>query len=163
MIYAVPGLVDVAEAQLRSPQGQVGDSLLIAPTQQLRPDKTNLKAELLKGLAVAGASRVSGDNRLIDLQLVQGADTPVTFRNFRLDVQVVLKAHSRIIPSQPPERIGAFTHPVTFSNSATATLTITPDDSSGYRPEDHAPIVDVSLSAAAYPGLSGVDTTIDLS
>ena len=163
LVYGVPGLVDVAEAQLSTPQGPFNDSLLIAPTQQIRPDETNLKAELLKGLVAPGPTRTSGANRLVDLQLVQVDGTPVSFRNFKLDVQVALRAHSRTIPSQPPELVGVFAHTVTFANGATGTLTITPDDTSGYRPADHAPDVDVSLSAAAYPGLSGAGTTIRLS
>ena len=134
-------------AQPPPPDGPVTDSLLIEPTAADPPDKTESEGRIAQG--AGGESARRAQRRQPPDRPATGrrrAGTPVTFRNFKLDVQVVLRRIRGRIPSQPPDALVLRPHRHVLTNSATATLTITPDDTAGYRPEDHAPVIDVSLS-----------------
>ncbi|HEX6708700.1 MAG TPA: baseplate J/gp47 family protein, partial [Rubrobacter sp.] len=172
LVYDVPGLADVAEAQLEHDRGgnagqPVTDPLLIGPTELVRPDATNLGAVLVGALAVAASRRV-GTNNELDLQLLDAEGNPIGWRNFSLDVTVTVLARLQTAPDQPPARVGSLTPTVIWNDTGIATLTITPGDVAGlepgYRPEDHLPTVDVVVGAAAYPGILDAEgATIDLS
>jgi uncharacterized phage protein gp47/JayE len=171
LVYDVPGLADVAEAQLEHDRGgnagqPVTDPLLIASTELVRPDVTNLGAVLVSALTVAASRRVGTDNEL-DLQLLDADGNPIGWRNFSLDVTVTLLARKQSTPDQPPVRVGSLTPTVTWNGTDTATLTITPADVAdlepGYRSEEHLPDVDVVIGATAYPGILDAEgATIDL-
>jgi uncharacterized phage protein gp47/JayE len=161
LVYDVPGLADVAEAQLEHDRGgnagqPVTDPFLVGPTELVRPDVTNLSAVLVSALTVAASRHVGTDNEL-DLQLLDADGNPIGWRSFSLDVTVTLLARLQTAPDQPPARVGSLTPTVTWNDTDTATLTITPGDVAdlepGYRPEDHLPDVDVVVGAAAYPGI----------
>ena len=170
LVYEVPGLADVAEAQLEHDRGgtsgqPVTDPLLIGPTELVRPDATNLGAVLVHALA---ASRRVGTQNELDLQLLDAEGNPIGWRNFSLDVTVTLLARLQTAPDQPPARVGGITRTVTWNDADTAILTITAGDVAGlqpgYRPQDHLPTVDVVVGAAAYPGILDAEgATIDLS
>jgi uncharacterized phage protein gp47/JayE len=171
LVYDVPGLADVAEAQLEHDrEGNAGqpvtDPLLIGPTELVRPDVSNLGAVLVSALRVAASRRVGTGNEL-DLQLLDADGNPIEWRNFSLDLAVTLLARLQTAPDQPPARVGSLAPTVTWSDTHTATLTITPGDigglQPGYRPEDHLPEVNVVVAAAAFPGiLHAEEATIDL-
>jgi hypothetical protein len=134
----------------------VTDPFLVGPTELVRPDVTNLRAVLVSALTVAASRHVGTDNEL-DLQLLDADGNPIGWRSFSLDVTVTLLARLQTAPDQPPARVGSLTPTVTWNDTGTATLTITPGDVAdlepGYRPEDHLPDVDVVVGAAAYPGI----------
>lgn len=171
LVYDVPGLADVAEAQLKHDRGgtagqPVTDPLLIGPTELVRPDVSNLGAVLVGALRVAASRRVGTGNEL-DLQLLDADGNPIEWGNFALDLTVTLLARLQTAPDQPPSRVGSITRTVTWNDADTVTLTITAGDIAGlqpgYRPEDHLPNVDVVVAAAAFPGiLNAEDATIDL-
>lgn len=164
--YGISGLADVAEAQLTSrgtsPGNVVTDPLLIEATQLIRPDPENLTATLLDSLA----AQRQPDTRLgIELWLVDVAGNRISFDNFSLDIMVTLNAASIIALDQPPERVGRFTTTVQFTNTATAVMTLDPTTHAPqFDAERHNPDVEVSVNAAAYPGLKVANiVTVDFS
>jgi len=171
LAYQVAGLADVAEAQLRyqkdAPDDQAGDvttAYLAKRTERIRPDEANLKVVLLASLKATASRRVRDTNE-VDLQVVDTAGAAIEFKNLSIDISVTLRAYLITDPDhrQPPERISNFTRSILFTNTSTATLRIGPSDTTGFRMDDHDPKVEVIISAAAYPGLQGTTTTIDLS
>ncbi|MBI1929544.1 baseplate J/gp47 family protein [Candidatus Poribacteria bacterium] len=168
LAYQVAGLADVAEAQLlyqKDDPDQAGDvttAYLAKRTERIRPDEANLKVVLLASLK-ATASRRVGETNEVDLQVVDTAGAAIEFKNLSIDISVTLRAYSLQTLEQPPERIGNFTRPIVFTNASIATLIIESKDTTGFRSNAHRPDVEVSLTAAAYPGLQGTTKTIDLS
>ena len=173
LAYGIGGLADTAEGQLRfrksdpaKPgtfiEGDATDPLLIKQTELVRPDKANLRAVMLAGLAVTLVKK-QGVNYRITLQARNTAGEAVSFRAFTIDLAVSLKAKSLTAPEQPPERIGSFTRSLSFTNSASAVLVIAPTDTANFRPGEHDPKLLVEVAAAAYPALQTAQTTIELS
>ena len=174
LAFGVPGLADVAEAQLHYQKedpdrpgetlsGDVTDPFLIAQTEVVRPDGAALRAVLLRGWRVPGSPRaIGGGSFEVDLELVDATGAAVTFADLALDLDVTLRARLLAAPDQPPQRIGSFTRQVRFDDASVATLTIGPADTAGFRAGEHDPAVEVLVSAAAYPGLQGAATTINL-
>lgn len=176
LAYNIRGLADVAEAQLRfrkrsadNPttflEGNVlTDPLLIERTELVRPDKANFIAVVLTALE-AVANGKSGANLFIDIQINDPANRGVRFRSLTIDLHVTLLAKLIKHPDQPPESIGSFTPPVSFTNSVTARLAITPanraDLKPGFNPAEHQKMVAVVITAAAYPGLGETKREID--
>lgn len=171
LAYSVPGLADVAEAQLEHDRGGEAGQPVIDPfpvgrSELVRADEYNLSAVIVRALRVA-APRDNEPNEL-DVQLVSADENPIEWEDFSIDVAVTLRARLRTAPTQPPERIGSLTKTLNFAGASTATLAITTQDveglTPGFRPDDHlSDGVRVALSAAAYPGLlAAEDASIDL-
>lgn len=162
LAYGIPGLDDVAEAQLNHDRDDDGDSeisdpFLVERTELVRPAEDNLEAVLVTALEASSGS--SG----IEVQLLDYGGNPVRWRNFSLDVSVTLGARRKVAPEQQPERVGSFQRKLVFSDAATTTLSITAADTPDFREEDHEHEgVEVAIGAAAYPGILGAETTIDL-
>jgi hypothetical protein len=112
---------------------------------------------------VFGAPRSTDGSVEIDLQVEDSAGTAVEFGDVGIDVEVTLSAGRLDAPEQPPRRIGGFTREVRFEDLTTATLVLSAGDLSGFDPGEDDPNVEVTIGAAAYPGLQGAVTTIDLS
>ena len=163
----MPGLADVAEAQLEHDRGgdagqQVADPLLIGPSELARPDETNLEAVLVSAIKVPQTQ----DNEL-DVQLVDAVENPIEWDSFSIDLAVTLRAYLENAPTQPPERIGSLTKTLDFDGTSTATLEITAQDIDELEPgptDSHRLTgVEVELGAAVYPGISAAEgATIDL-
>lgn len=167
LAYNVPGLADVAEAQLEHDRGgETGqpatDPLLIGPSELARPDETNLDAVLVSAIKVPRTQ----DNE-IDVQLVDAVENPIEWKNFSMDLAVTLRAYLENAPTQPPERIGSLTRTLNFEDASTATLEITAQDVSALDPgpTDSRRLtgVELELASAVYPGIIGAEgVTIDL-
>jgi hypothetical protein len=163
----VPGLADVAEAQLEHDRGgeagqPVVDPLLIAPSELARPDKTNLDAVLVSAIKVP---QTQGNE--LDVQLVDAAENPIEWESFSIDLAVTLRAYLENAPTQPPGRIGSLTKTLDFEGTSTATLEITAQDVDELEPgptDSHRFTgVEVELGAAVYPGITAAEgATIDL-
>ena len=96
------------------------------------------------------------------VELVSDGGEPIEWRNLSLDLSVVLRARLTNAPEQPPERVGSFTPTLVFAGQQ-ASLTIGRADAPGFRSADHERMgVEVAIGAAAYPGIVGAETTIDL-
>lgn len=174
LAFALPGLVDVAEAQLswakENPaqpgeilSGEVTDPFLIERNEVVRPEPAQLQAVLLTGLRVPGPPRTLGGGTFeIDLELTDTTGAAVTWRDFSIDLGVTLRATLLAAPDQPPQRIGSFTRAIRFDGVSLVTLTIGPADTAGFRPAEHASTIELFIAAAAYPGVAGVTTTLDL-
>lgn len=173
LVYQTAGLADVAEVQLRfkkadtaTPgqfiEGSVTDPFLIEATELIRPDASRLNVVLLTALHISG-TRKEGANHVIDVQLLDSQGTASTFDALEIDVTVTIKASLTAAPDQPSKRIDQFTSTVLFTGASIGTLVIRPADTTGFRPADHDPLVEVVLSASAYPGLQEAQTLIDLS
>jgi uncharacterized phage protein gp47/JayE len=167
--YGVPGLADVAEAQLyhsvedgtEDPQ-PVPEPLVVDRSTLITTDITELGAVLVSAI---DADRSTGSANLIEVRLVNLGGEPIEWRNLSLDLSVVLRAHLTKEPDKPPERVGSFTRTLVFTSqqATTATLTIARADAPRFRPADHQrERVEVAIGAAAYPGIGGAETTIDL-
>ena len=166
LAYQVGGLADVAEAQLAFSKddlenpgetitGPVVDPFLIQSTEIIQANQDDLQAILLRGIQ---GQRQGGSKLTLEVWLEDSAANPVTFANLTLDVTVTLRAALQNTPNQPPERVGIFTTPLTFSNQSIATLTIIPaqhaPDFRADGPDPHvADEVEAVISAAAYAGL----------
>jgi uncharacterized phage protein gp47/JayE len=167
LAYNVPGLADVAEAQLEHDRGgeagqPVVDPLLIAPSELARPDKTNLDAVLVSAIKVP---QTQGNE--LDVQLVDAAENPIEWESFSIDLAVTLRAYLENAPTQPPGRIGSLTKTLDFEGTSTATLEITAQDVDELEPgptDSHRFTgVEVELGAAVYPGITAAEgATIDL-
>jgi uncharacterized phage protein gp47/JayE len=173
LAYQVPGLSDVAEAQLtyRKPDpdhpgsdlvGDVSDPFTIANTELLRPDPDTGKLKVVL-LTLFKADRPAGSKTQINLQLLDATNAAVTFKNFAIDLSITIRATLINTPDQPPERVGNFTHRVALVNSNTVALIIDKSNAPDFRAADHDPIVEVNISAAAYPGIQAAITTVDFS
>jgi hypothetical protein len=143
--------------------GTVEDPFLIARTEIIRPDANNLRAVVLTAITSPGTQKTAPLTVAIDVQLTDGAGSPVTFRQFVLNLNVVVRAYAATNPDQPPERIANFTRQIQFSGAAVAALQITPGDLTSFRPADHEPELEFIITAAAYPGLQGVTVKADVS
>jgi uncharacterized phage protein gp47/JayE len=167
LAYNLPGLADVAEAQLEHDRGgeagqPVTDPLLIGPSELARPDETNLDTVLVSAIKVPQTQ----DNEL-DVQLVDAVENSIEWESFSIDLAVTLKAYLENAPTQPPERIGSLTKTLDFDGSSTATLQITAQDIDDLDPgptDSHRPTgVEVELGSAVYPGIIAAEgATIDL-
>ncbi len=173
------GLADIAEAQLyHDRQGAcnpfneppepnctpVSESFLVDSTELVQPDSEHLRVILLTAVEVL-ASRTVENTVEIDLQILDNTGTAVNFNNYSLDIGVNLRASLQNNPNEE-QRIGSITRAVQFTNSSTATLTITAEDVSNFDPgfnsQIHNPEVEVTLNTALYPSLTNDRATINL-
>src|SRR5215203_2081107 len=134
LAYTVPGLADVAEAQLEHDRGgesgqTVTDPLLVGPSELARPDETSLEAVLVSAIKVPQTQASE-----IDVQLVDAAENPIEWDNFSMDLAVTLRSYRENAPTQPPERIGSLTKTLEFGGTSTATLEITTQDLEALEP-----------------------------
>jgi uncharacterized phage protein gp47/JayE len=122
---------------------------------------------LAEGVRPEGQLRIryTARSNQIEIELVGGGEQPIAWRDLSLDLSVVLRAKLKNAPEQPPERVGSFTRTLVFTDqqATTATLTVAAADAPDFRPADHErDEVEVAISAAAYPGIGGVQTSVDL-
>jgi uncharacterized phage protein gp47/JayE len=180
LAYGIPGIVEVAEAQLTHNRSAlpapVTDPFLTQATEQLRPDTKNFQVTRLNAITVT-ANRVNPTIRLT-LQVGKQQTTPPLFEpgNFKtwsIAVGVTLKAKLLNQPDDPPETVAALTLTATFNNSNTATVTINDADflktvarPTGYRragdANPHAPNLEILVSVPVYSGLGSAKTTVML-
>jgi hypothetical protein len=167
LAYTVPGLADVAEAQLEHDRGgesgqTVTDPLLVGPSELARPDETNLEAVLVSAIKVSQTQASE-----IDVQLVDAAENLIEWDNFSMDLAVTLRAYLENAPTQPPKRIGSLTKTLDFDGTSTATLEITAQDIDALEPgptDSHRLTgVEVTVGSVVYPGVTAAEgATIDL-
>ena len=122
---------------------------------------------LADGVRPQGQLRVryTARSNQIEVEILGGEEQPIAWRDLSLDFSVVLRAGLKNAPEQPPERVGSFTRTLVFAGqqTTTATLTIAAADAPDLRPADHeGEGVEVAIAAAAYPGIVGAQTTVDL-
>jgi uncharacterized phage protein gp47/JayE len=174
LAYAIPGLAEVAEPQLdwKKPDpdrpgqmltGPVRDPLLASASELIRPDRNALGSTMLSALrAPAHRSVTAGKVYEIELNLLAGGDVPVSFRGLSLEIRITARAALKSHPTQPPEQVGAIVKTTVFTG-ATAKLAIDiAADLKGYRPADHTGRIELTLAAAAYPGLDAATRSIDV-
>jgi uncharacterized phage protein gp47/JayE len=176
LVYQVAGLAEVAEVQLRyhkadlahpgqGLEGDVTDPFLIDRTELVRPDRARLRGVVLTALQ---AQRPEGNKTDVDVGVADAAGNRAVLKHFSIDLSVTLRAFLRNAPDQPPEVVGRFIRPVTFTNAATVTLTITPADApqlrlNGADAHDLGRLIQVAISAAAFAGLQPATATVDFS
>ncbi len=168
--YAIPGLADIAEAQLvahkplpSSPGVAVtSDPLFAAGTELIRANAAELRVLMLAKLT-AGAHRVVAGKYQIDIQLRDATGATPVFHALVLDLFVAVRAQLQSNPTEAPLRVGSFTRSVRFTDSATATLEFTVTvDIGGFDPAQHVHEVQFAISAAAYAGLEATGTRFDI-
>lgn len=169
--YDLPGLADMAEAQLAahrplpsSPGVPVAsDPLFAAGNELIRANAPELRAVMLAAV-VAGANRKTAPGKYqIDIQLKDAAGNTPSFHGYSLDLFVAVRAQQQSNPTEAPLRVGGFTRSVRFTDSATAALDVTvATDIPGFDPAQHVHVVQFLLNAAAYPGLRGATTSFDI-
>jgi uncharacterized phage protein gp47/JayE len=176
LVYQVGGFAEVAEAQLQYRKadlahpgqflaGDVSDPLLIDRTELVRPDEARLHGVVLTTLQV---QRQPGSQTTVDIGLAEASGNRAMFRNFAIDLSVTLRAFLQNVPDQPPEVVGRFIRTLTFTNTATIALTITPADApqlrtTGADAHDLSRPIQVAISAAAFAGLQPTTATVDFS
>lgn len=169
--YTLPGLADLAEAQLLAHQPLpsspgvpvAGDALLAAGNQMVRPHAADLRAVLLAGLQATAHRRVAPGRYQIDLQVLDAQGQVPAWRALALDVFVAVRAQLQNNPTEAPVRVGGFTRTVRFTGSATGQLDITvATDLPGFSAAEHVHQVQVVITAAAYPGLGGAQRAVDV-
>jgi hypothetical protein len=169
--YAIPGLADVAEAQLlahkplpSSPGVAVtSDPLFAAGTELIRANAAELRMLMLAALATGAHRRVAVGKYQIDIQLRDATGATPVFHGLVLDLFVAVRAQLQGNPTEAPLRVGGFTRSVRFTDSATATLDFTvATDIGGFDPAQHVHEVQFTLNAAAYAGLAATGTRFDI-
>lgn len=169
LAFGVTGLADVAEAQLEHDRAgdqdrEVSDPFPVARTELVRPNDAALEAVLVGAIEVRAGRRAGNDRNELDLRLLDADGGPIVWRGFSLGVSVTLLGRLKVAQESPPEHLTTLSPPptVTWTGSDTATLTIPDSAVENYDPDRHLPAVSVTLSAAAYPGVRGAQTTITL-
>jgi uncharacterized phage protein gp47/JayE len=163
MVYDFAGLAEIAEVQ-DAGGNLFADPLLVARTELIRPDETNLNVQLLTILAVTGPVRRVGSTNEIDLQLLTSSG-PVAFQNFSLDLIVSVRARLSTAPTQPRTFIGTI-QPlprITFSGGSNLATLVINDVDTNFDAGIHAPDLEVTIGAGVYPGIQTVNAIIDLS
>lgn len=160
LVYDVSGLADVAEAQLESGGTPLTDPFVIQRTELIRPDEANLLVRLLTGLHTPNVNRVGTTNQ-VDLQVLNEGG-PTQFVDFSIDLTLTFRAKLKTAPDQLPTFIGSFRQTVTFSSSSTTQLSFEDSEIPGFDAVVHDPLLELSISATAYPGLHAAETTINL-
>ncbi|HNB44624.1 MAG TPA: baseplate J/gp47 family protein [Burkholderiaceae bacterium] len=171
LAFQLPGLADMAEAQLlqhqplpSSPGTPVtGDTLIVGGQQMVRADPTELSALTLAKVVAASHQKLGHGQYRVTLQLHDGSGQPVAFGNFALDIAVAARAALQSNPTEQPVRVGAFTRKVTFSAGDSAALHIAvATDLPGFGPAEHVHEVQFSFAAGAYPGLKAAARGVDV-
>ena len=169
--FTLPGLADMAEAQLLAHQPHPSspgvpvttDPLFVAASELIRPHAAALRGVMLSALAVSGQRRVAAGEYEIDVQLRDAAGDTPSFHQLALDLFVAGRARLRSNPTEAPLRVGSFTRGVSFSDSASATLALTiATDLPGFDQTQHEPEVQFLINAAAYAGLKSTGTSFDV-
>ncbi|MFQ5631614.1 MAG: baseplate J/gp47 family protein [bacterium] len=167
LAYASSGLAEVAEAHLAADRGEEtveisSDPFTVQKTELLRPAKDALHVALLKNLFVVN-NGIDNDKNIFDLQLHDANGVAVKFNDFTLNIDIVVKARLVVAPDQPAQQIGQFASEIAFKKTTTARLTIGPGEREqiAFRPAEHELELDVLISASAYPGLEGAETTME--
>jgi uncharacterized phage protein gp47/JayE len=160
LVYGISGLADVAEAHLASSGVPISDPFVVARTKLIRPDEANLHVRLLSGLHVANVSRAAPTNQ-IDVQ-VQTESGPATFVNYTLNLTLTFRARLKTAPDQLPAFIGSLSRQATYSGGTTAQISFDDGDIPGYDSSEHDPEIELTITAAAYPGLPEAKTTVNL-
>jgi uncharacterized phage protein gp47/JayE len=171
LVFQVPGLADVAEAQLLSHKPAASspgvniasDPLILTASEMARPKKGEIKVVALAKIVAATRTTVTpGTTYSINLQIQSDQGSPAAFRSFKVDIQVTARTKLLEQPTQPPVRVGLFVKSVTFT-SATAPLTFTvATDLPDFRAANHDHNVTFTLAAAAYPALQSGSITFDV-
>nr|WP_238362809.1 baseplate J/gp47 family protein [Actinopolymorpha pittospori] len=165
LVYQVPGLADVAEAQLNFAResarpglptsGEVGDLLPVHRSEQAAPGA--LTAVVVNGI---GAEAAPGPGKL-SIRLLRGT-TPVGFRQVTLQVRLQVKAGLVSSPTLPPALIADVVKPIVLTGNSSGTATITGADLTGYREGEHSLDAEVTLTLAGYPGVAAATTPLNL-
>jgi hypothetical protein len=162
--FDIPGIAEVAEAQLTATRtdgtsAPVPDPLLIAPSEIIRPDVAALDAAFLARLTAPGSAPGAGGLD-ITVQILDATGAAVAFRAFAIDLSVNVRAFLLSAPESPPERIASLAKRAEFGNGASATIAISSADLAGFRPADHDPTLEWTITAPGFPGLQGVTRRI---
>lgn len=179
--YQIPGLSDVAEAQLDfaklkpgesvpSETGVVTDPFAVEPGELIRPDEGNLAVEALAAVKVAGAYSAAAHGTSLSISLLKSDGLPALLQSYRIGITVLLKARLKTAPDQPPQRVAKVEGQIQFAASDTVVFLI-PDaaikdqpGSPGFRlgPDGHDEQVEFQVSATAYPALQAGAAAVDL-
>lgn len=179
LAFQIPGLADVAEAQLtytkQRPGGAVetgaaGDPFLAAVNELIRPDAAQLAVVALPGLSVSGSHTTAGHRTDLEVRLVRDGGGSVTLSSLALGITVIAKARLKTAPDQPPQRIFLDVRTAQFTGSDTATLSISDAQLAstqfgpGFQlgPNGHDPHVEFQVLAAAYPALKPGIVIVDV-
>ncbi|HMX28814.1 MAG TPA: baseplate J/gp47 family protein, partial [Blastocatellia bacterium] len=161
----IPGLAEVAEAKLtfkktlpdnKTVEGNVADPLPLTREEMLRPGE--LTATVLTDLLIV-ASGKNGNNFTVDLQLTASGNK-AEFRDFTLDLRLSGNAKLKEHPDQSAVSVGSFTRPAQFRNGATARIGFTLADLDKFNKDIHVNTIEMTITAAAYPGLREAKQTI---
>lgn len=169
--YTLPGLADMAEAQLvahkpppsASDLPVTSDPLFVSSSELIRPDAAALRAVMLQAVAVGAHRRIAAGQYEIDIQLRDADGNTPSFHAMSLDLFVAARAHLKSNPTEAALRVGSFTRSVSFANGDTAKLGFTvAGDLTGFDVTQHEKDVEFLISAAAYPALANTVTTVDV-
>jgi hypothetical protein len=134
---------------------------VVSSSELVRPDVAKIGVVALDAVHVTGAYDAAGHRTNLSISVLTAAGAPVSFRSFRLNVTVGLRARLKTAPDAPLGRIVDVAQEVTFTNADTVVLPIADAlilDAAGhpgYRlgPEGHDPHVEWVVQASAYPAL----------
>jgi uncharacterized phage protein gp47/JayE len=169
-VFAVPGLADVAEAQLDShrptpsdPEVPIlTDPLLVGVNELIRPVPGGLSGVVLAALDVTAHAATADGGYAITLRILDGQGGAASFRSLALDVAVTARATLRDNPTQPQVQVGSFTRNVGFTGPAATVAFTVADDLPDFRSADHVAEVEFTLVAAAYPRLVAAVHRVDV-
>lgn len=166
LAYAVPGLAELAEAQLtfaRQPpvgpgveeEGPVGDLLPVSQAEKVEPG--DLDAVVITAVDAAPGPAA----RSLDVRLLTGT-TPIAFRSFAVHLRAQVRVALLAEPTRAPVVVADVTRRVAFPDGDTVTFTLTAEDLDRHRPDEHAAVGDVTVSLAAFEAVAPTTVALEL-
>lgn len=166
LAYQVPGLAELAEAQLdfaRQPplepgveaEGPVGDLLPVSQAEKIAPDD-------LEVAVVTGVEATAGQvPRSLEVRLLAG-DAAVAWRDLAVHLRLQVKVAVLAEPTRAPLLVADVTRRVAVADGDTAAIVLSDDDLERYRPDEHAAVGDVTVSLAAFPAVVAATVALEL-
>jgi uncharacterized phage protein gp47/JayE len=175
LVYEVPGLADIAEAQLKSRRDSsvtledISGTYLTQRDERVKADEANLNARMLTGINLTPTTP-----NTVQLAFVDENGSPVRFTSFDIEIAIVVRARLLNQPEQPPEQVRVAVHRLALRNQTNISVNVLTAGSGelrfrrndGLEPDPHdAARAEVIISAAAYPNLRSdmLPLTLDVS
>jgi hypothetical protein len=164
-VFQITGLADVAEVQLDSSSGGdpaqpvAVDPFVLDAGAQAFPDSGKIAVVPLQALAVSEATLGPDGALTLKLRALDDTGAAIHFRNLRLAVLATIRGKPTVTPNQPVQQVAQVAGTAMFQDAEEATPEF-PDVSIPNLGNLDADSLEISLQAAAYPGITAGTTLL---